>query len=374
MDSYSHETGSFSGKGGIEIFFQKWIADKAKAIVLVVHSLGEHSGRYENLIKSLANKNISVMAMDLRGHGRSEGARGHIDSFMDYIYDLKLFVEYIKSEYNNLPITVYGHGVGGVISTKYAVTYSGDVSGLVLSSPAFAPINTLSGLKKGIVSFFSPRIPTLSMSSWIDANSLSRDEETVKTYKDDKLTHGKVTVRWITEYMSAGSDCLKSSHLVKCPTLVFQGKADTVADYTITEKFYEGIKVEKELLLYDNLYHETINEPLGEREKVLSEIVRWVASKASSLKGAIKNVTPKGTSLKKASAKKAVSKKEIAKKPAAKKSTAKKTTEKKTAVKKSASKKTSAKKAVSKKETTKKPASKKSASKKTTAKKTKTKK
>jgi len=90
MDSYSHDSGTYTGKGGVEIFFQKWVVRKARAVLILVHGIGEHSGRYGNLLKSLSGKNISVFALDHRGHGRSEGKRGHVDSFMDYIYDLKL--------------------------------------------------------------------------------------------------------------------------------------------------------------------------------------------------------------------------------------------------------------------------------------------
>jgi lysophospholipase len=85
MESYSHDTGTFSGKGGVEIFFQKWVAQKAKAALVLVHGVGEHSGRYNNLLNALQGKGISVFAIDHRGHGKSHGKRGHVDSFMDYV-------------------------------------------------------------------------------------------------------------------------------------------------------------------------------------------------------------------------------------------------------------------------------------------------
>ena len=96
MESYRHDTGSFTGKGGVEIFFQKWLVEKARAVLIIAHGLGEHSGRYGNLLNSLTGKKISVFAIDHRGHGKSDGKRGHIDSFMDFVYDLKLFVDFIK--------------------------------------------------------------------------------------------------------------------------------------------------------------------------------------------------------------------------------------------------------------------------------------
>ena len=80
---YKHDTATYTGKGGVEIFFQKWVVDRARAVLILVHGVGEHSGRYANLLKALAGKNISVFALDHRGHGKSEGKRVHIDSFMD---------------------------------------------------------------------------------------------------------------------------------------------------------------------------------------------------------------------------------------------------------------------------------------------------
>ncbi len=344
MNNYKHETGTFSGKGGVEIFFQKWIAPKAKSALIIVHDLGDHSGRYENIVKGLSGKNISVLAMDLRGHGRSEGTRGHVNSFMDYIYDLKLLVEYIKSEYKKIPIILLGQGAGGVVATRYALTYSGDVSRLALASPSFESIYAPSGVKKRLVSFLSPRLADFNLSTKLDVSSLSRDKSVVDAYREDKLVHGKTTARWIEEYAGACEDCLQSAHGLKCPVLVFQGKADTVSNYEVTEKFYDSIKTNKNILLYDELYHETLNELTPDREKVVEDVVKWITAKSAGVKSTSKKSVAKTT---KKTATKSTAKKSAAKaaKKTATKSTAKKSSakaKKKTATK-STAKKSSAK-------------------------------
>ncbi len=277
MESYSHDTGSFTGKGGIEIYFQKWIADKARAVLVIAHGLGEHSGRYGNLLKSLAGKKISVFAIDHRGHGKSDGKRGHIDSFMDYVYDLKLFVEFIKEENRGLPIVLFGHSMGGVIAARYAMTYPDDVSFLVMSSPGLAPAFKVPEWKKSIASFFSTRIGSLSFPNGLNVDDISHDKEAVSAYENDPLVHNKISARWTVEFMRATEECMANARNIRKPVLLFHGKNDNIADFKATEEFFNSVSsVNKTLYLYEGLYHETMNETTEEREKVLRDITNWI--------------------------------------------------------------------------------------------------
>jgi len=348
MDSYNHNTGSFSGKGGVEIFFQKWLVEKAKAVLIIVHGLGEHSGRYSNLVSAFGGKNISVFAIDHRGHGKSQGKKGHIDSFMDYVYDLKLFVEYVKEENRGLPVVLYGHSMGGVIAAKYALTYSDDPSVVVLSSPGFAPAFTVPGWKKSVAAFFSSRIGSLTMPNGISSSDISRDSETVKAYDNDPLVHNKVSARWFTEFMKTGEDCMANAHSLMKPLLLFHGKGDKIADYKASEEF--GRKAgssSKEVLLYNEMYHELINEPEADRVKVLKDVVSWILTQIESLKkpSSVKSSAKKAAPKKAAPAKAAAAK---AKKPAAKKTASAKPAAKKASTAKAAVKKTTAKPAAKK--------------------------
>ena len=348
MDSYNHNTGSFSGKGGVEIFFQKWLVEKAKAVLIIVHGLGEHSGRYGNLVSAFGGKNISVFAIDHRGHGKSQGKKGHIDSFMDYIYDLKLFVEYVKEENRGLPVVLYGHSMGGVIAAKYALTYSDDPSVVVLSSPGFAPAFTVPGWKKSVAAFFSARIGSLTMSNGLSSSDISRDSEVVAAYDNDPLVHNKVSARWFIEFMKTGEDCMANAHSLMKPLLVFHGRGDKIADYKASEEFGRkaGSSI-KEVLLYNEMYHELINEPEADRAKVLKDVVSWILTQIESLKkpSAVKSAVKKAAPKKAASAKAATAK---AKKPAAKKTASAKPAAKKASTAKAAVKKTTAKPAAEK--------------------------
>ncbi len=373
MKSYNHDTGSFTGKGGIEIFFQKWVAERAKAVVILVHGLGEHSGRYENLLKGFAGKNISVFAIDHRGHGKSDGKKGHIDSFMDYVYDLKLFLEFIKEENKGLPVVVFGHSMGGVIAAKYAMTYPDDISMLVLSSAGFAPAFKVPAWKTGIASFFSSRISSLTFPNGLNTADISHDEDAIAAYNNDPLVHNKVTARWIVEFIRAGQECMSNAVSIKKPLLVFHGKEDHISDCKASEQFFNSASsAVKKLFIFDKLYHETMNETPAEREKVINEVTGWIirnigtaapaakpAVKPAAKKAPVKKAAAKKPAVKKAPVKKAAAKKPAVKKAPVKKAAAKKPAVKKALVKKAAVKKPAAKKAPVKKAAVKKPAVKK---------------
>lgn len=363
MDSYNHDSGTYTGKGGVEIFFQKWVVQKAKAVIILVHGIGEHSGRYGNLLKSLAGKNISVFALDHRGHGRSEGKRGHIDSFMDYIYDLKLFTEFVKEENRGLPVVLYGHSMGGVIAARYAMTYPDDLSMLVLSSAGFTPAVKIPEWKKSLGNFMSTRIPGFTVSTGLNANHISRDSDYVKSYLSDPLNHDKASARFFVEFTRATEETLAGAPAIRKPLLVFHGKGDQIVDYKGSEQFYtKASSSVKKLFLYEGLFHETINEPQAVAEKVLRDVTGWIVSHIGSL-AAVKQAQKPAA--KKAAAKKAVVKKAAPKKAAAKKTVVKKAAPKKAAVKKAVVKKAAVKKAAVKKAVVKKPAPKKAVVKKT---------
>jgi alpha-beta hydrolase superfamily lysophospholipase len=252
-------------------------------------------------------------------------------------------VEYVKEENRGLPLVLYGHSMGGVISAKYALTYQDDPSIVVLSSPGFAPAFSVPGWKKSVAAFLSARIGSLSMPTGLPSEDISRDSEVVKAYDNDPMVHGKVSARWYIEFMKAGEECMADAPSLKKPLLVFHGKGDKIADYKGSEEFYlKAGSAEKELLLYDGFYHEVINEPEQDRNKALKDVTAWILKQIESSK---KSVSSKGTA-KKAPVKKAASSKA---KPAVKKAAAK-TSSKKPAVKKTAAK-TAAKKPAAKPKT-----------------------
>ncbi|OHD69556.1 MAG: hypothetical protein A2W19_00670 [Spirochaetes bacterium RBG_16_49_21] len=275
MGSYAHNTGTFIGKGGTEIFFQNWCVDKPKGILVIAHGVGEHSGRYGAIINELQGGRISVYALDHRGHGRSGGKRGHVDSFMDYVNDLKLFINIIQEENENVSIILLGHSMGGVIACKYALFYSDDISGLVLSSPAFIPSVEIPAWKKRLGAFFSHYLPRISMPTGLDPKQLSHDRDVVEAYENDHLVHDLVSAKWYTEFFKSCEECLNRARELRLPLFVFHGKEDTIIDRRGSEKIHkDASSLNKKLYLFDGLYHETMNEI--DNKDVLQTVARWI--------------------------------------------------------------------------------------------------
>ncbi len=374
MKSYEHDTGTFIGFGSNEIFYQRWTVPSPRGILVIAHGIGEHSGRYENIINKLDREKISVYALDHRGHGRSGGKRGHVGSFMELIYDLKVFMQLIQEENGSVPVILLGHSMGGVVACKYALHYPEDLSALVLSSPGLKVAMKPPAWKTGMANFLSKYMPGLTMATGLPVSGLSHDEYVVEAYENDPLVHDKISARFYTEFTNTAEECMNRSLELRMPLLVFHGKDDPIVDYRGSETVFQNASsVGKELHIFDGFYHETMNET--EKERVLEVVRKFILGitkskraktakkpgrkKKAAAKGAVKKKTTKKankTTKKAASGKKPVKKtvkkaaKKTPKKSAAKKKTTKKPVKKtpKKSVKKS-SKKTTGKKTTSSK-------------------------
>jgi acylglycerol lipase len=338
MEEYSHNMGTFIGKGGVEIFFQSWGVKKPKGVVVIAHGLGEHSGRYSNIIEKLRGKGISFYALDHRGHGRSGGKRGHVMSFMEYVYDLKLLIDFVKMDNKKLPLILLGHSMGGVISIKYALAYPEDVSGLILSSAGLVTVLEVPRWKESLGRFFSRNIPGLTMPSGLPPEFISRDAAVVEAYKNDPLVHDKVSTRWFTEFTNASKECLSRASELDMPLLLFHGIDDKLVDYRGTERVYEAAaSKDKTLYLFEGLYHEAMNELPEDRNRVLDVVGKWILKRVVKKKAASRAMPSKA---KKAQAVKARKKTAAKKKSVA---TAKKVSPSKRSTAKRSSKKSNKK-------------------------------
>jgi len=289
---YNHSTGTFIGKGGAEIFYQEWLSNSPKGVLVFAHGVGEHSGRYANILHELDGKKYSIYALDHRGHGKSGGKRGHVDSFLDFVYDLKFFIDRIREDTGRLPLILLGHSMGGAIAMRYALTYPDDLTALILSSPGLIFAVKTPKIKIALARFLSKILPKLAFPTGIDARGLSHDKKVVEEYINDPLVHDLMSAKLFVEFTSNNEDCLARAKELNLPVFIFHGKADPIVDCRSSEIVYDRVSSKiKELHIFENLHHETMNETEPERKKVFSLLTKWIDRMMAP---AVKKTAPAG--------------------------------------------------------------------------------
>lgn len=277
LEKYKEKNNSFKGLGNTNIYYHSWQAKNPKGIVCILHGVNEHVARYDEFIKTFSDKDISFYALDHRGHGRSEGVRGHVLSFDEYIHDVNLLFNIIKKENPNLPIICLGHSMGGVIAIKYVLSHPDSVHALILSSAGLKPAVEAPAWKISLAKFLSKVYPSLTMTSGLDPTLLSRNSLEVKKYIEDPLIVDSISSRWYTEYIKNIEECMQRAQEIKLPILITHGTKDKIVDYHGSIEFYEKVSSsDKELELFEGLYHEPLKELLEDRKKVFKIISEWI--------------------------------------------------------------------------------------------------
>ncbi len=255
-----HREGSFKGKGEYNIYFQRWLPEGApRAILMVAHGFGEHSGRYQNLVEYFIPLDYSIYALDHRGHGKSDGERVHVDSYDDYITDLKTFFDLIRKENPGEDVFLVGHSMGASIATAYAAQYQGELAGLVLSGGGLATDKA------------PPRPAGLEL-----ADTLSRDPAVVEAYRNDPLVFHGTPPAGRDSAMAQMRDRLpEMARSITLPILVMAGAASPLGDGPRSEALFEAVSSpDKTLKLYPELLHEIFNEP--EWPDVMADLEAWL--------------------------------------------------------------------------------------------------
>ncbi len=269
-------SGQLKGSSGLNLYYQGWLPDdEPKAIMLVVHGLAEHSGRYGNLVNYFVPRGYAVYGFDQRGHGKSDGVRGYIDRFSCFVDDLDIFLRLVHSRHPCVKTFMMGHSMGGTIGTAYAILHQDKFDGLVLSGALLGtPANVAP------VTIFAARILSLILPKAglyvIDAEGISRDKSVVKAYLADPLVYqGKIRARLGVELIKAMGIANRQFPEIHLPILVMHGAADPISDPKNSETLYQKAgSADKTLKIYEGYYHEIFNEP--GREQVLADVESWL--------------------------------------------------------------------------------------------------
>lgn len=280
--SYQVQSGKFKGWDGTPLFYQCWLADDpANGRNLIVHhGIGEHSGRYQPVVDTFAGEQVNIFALDARGHGRSPGKRGDSRALADFVPDLECFFEFLKEEYQVRKPILLGHSMGGLVAVGFTLKFSNQwhLRSLVTSGAGLRPhLDLTQKLKARVGRLLQPLVPTMTVPIGLPLDYLSHDQQVIKSYDTDPLNHGVVSLRMGVGLMDAGEPLIEQAERVKIPVLVMHGEEDQIVDVSGSIEFHQGCSSpDKELRLYPGLYHEIFNETMAERERVLTDLHRWV--------------------------------------------------------------------------------------------------
>lgn len=248
---------------------------EVRAAVLLVHGLGEHSGRYEALARAFTQQGLAVVAPDHLGHGESPGQRVFLRDFDEYLPGIRQCRALIGQQYTNVPCFILGHSMGGLLTGRVLLDDASQYRGALFSGPAFAATEPPGALTLLIGRVLAKIAPGLGMLA-LDPSGVSRDPAVVRAYMDDPLVnHGKVTAGLGIALFDAMALVMSRAGEITLPVLVMHGEADTMAAPAGSKDFVTAIGSEdKTLELLPGLFHEIFNEPEG--PEIIQRYADWI--------------------------------------------------------------------------------------------------
>jgi acylglycerol lipase len=275
----NHIENKFNGIRNTEIYYQAWIpGGSVKAVLLVVHGIGEHSGRYLNVVNHFVPLGYAVYGLDHIGHGRSGGRREYVKRFEDFTITLSIFRDIVKAAQPGKPVFLLGHSLGGLIATFYLLDHQADFKGAIISAPAIKISDNISKttiIAGKILSFLAPNTGVLLL----DSNSVSSDPAVVAAYVNDPLVfHGKIPARLGAELLKATIRVTAEVEKISLPFITLQGTADKLVEPSGAQMLYDrSSSKDKTIKFYEGFYHEVFNEP--GRDRVLEDVESWLEAR-----------------------------------------------------------------------------------------------
>jgi len=264
----THQT--IKSADGTKLHVTTWSPEDPSRTLLITHGLGEHMGRYQHVAETFCAAGWKVVGFELRGHGDSEGKRGHVDAWSQYEDDLSAALNHVGE-----PCVLLAHSMGGLVALdRLREPLPHPLLGLVLTNPLLGVAVEAPALKLMMAGFLSKVLPRLSLSNELDTAQISRDPAVVAAYQKDPQVFGTITPRWYTEMRDAIERAHKWASSMQVPLLMVTSDADGICDAKAARKLARSYGGCVEQLRYPELFHEVLNEP--EQEQVMAEILAWL--------------------------------------------------------------------------------------------------
>lgn len=279
---------NWTNDNGNTIYAVEWPVEGARAVIGLIHGIGEHCRRYDEMAAWYNAHGIAVVGYDRQGYGRSGGRKGYAADYREYVDEIARLLVTCEQRYPDLPVFLYGHSMGGQLLLRYLIRRNPRISGAVVSAPhirlSFQPNALLVGLGKMLRNVY----PTFTQDNQLDTNLLSRNPAIKPAYDNDPFVHSKLTSRTGIDLLENAVELDAYAGGIKVPTLLMHGEADGLTSPHGTREFARRNLENVTLKLWPNLYHELHFEP--EREQVFQYVLAWLEARMGEVHRSPKSI------------------------------------------------------------------------------------
>jgi acylglycerol lipase len=262
------------GSDGASLFCRRWMPDgEPKAAVGLVHGICEHSGRYDRVAEPLTRAGYVVCSFDLRGHGRSSGARGNT-RLEPTLRDIDALIEDARAQVPSRKVFLYGQSLGGLLALTYVLDREPDVRGVVASAPVVHTALSRQRAKVAVAKTIGRIVPWLGVRPGLTDTKLMRDDAMLADRRRDPLVHDRVTAGTARDVLDAAAHVLREAHRFPAPLLLIHGRADEVNLLSGSAALAASINGDATLRVYDGVKHHPHNDP--ERASIYADVTAWL--------------------------------------------------------------------------------------------------
>ncbi len=265
---------SLTSSDGLNFYVKEWSVEKPKAVLALVHGLGEHIDRYDHLAAFFNSNGIAVEGFDHRGHGQSGGKRGHSPSVEAMLGDIDLLLADIGKKYKDVPVFLYGHSMGGNLVLNHTLRKKSNIVGTIATGPWIQLALKPSAFMVGLGKLFRNILPGLTQPNGLDVNHISTDPEEVEKYANDPLVHDKISTALGMGLMDSGNWLNEYKAEPPIPMLIMHGGGDQITSAPASESFALRLGSKVSFKKWDGLYHEIHNEKI--QEEIFQYTLDWL--------------------------------------------------------------------------------------------------
>ncbi|MFN8209217.1 MAG: alpha/beta hydrolase [Bacteroidales bacterium] len=247
---------------GLDLFVCLWEPEeKPLAVINMVHGLGEHSGRYVQWAANFVKEGYAFLAFDYRGHGKSQGKRGHVENYGKLLDDIDIMLVGSRRLFPDIPSILYGHSLGGNLVINYVQKGSDKPDALIVTSPFLKHSKEPPALTRLAGKLILRIWPSFTMGNGLHSTDLSHNAEVSGLYKNDPLVHNQISPSLYFGMREAGEKALNSSAGIGIPILLMHGSGDKITSWKASAEFAGKYNENTTFRLWDGLFHELHNEP-----------------------------------------------------------------------------------------------------------------